>query len=492
MGEGAAQGLNLPTKGTVSTIAIMRARRRAAAATGSTSGTVTAAVEGFTRSLSDSFLANINVTALTNQFTASMSSSSMMSVIAPALAAAGAGLGSGTAVGLGAQPKINIPSNQTFDIPMAIHGFTYELTNSFFTNGTLASLGSSFSSSNSSSLNLTFSGMLAPAAQGFGSGLGQGAAVGLGLQDANTVTTPTGDDLASVAHNFAFGLTNSFLENGTLSQLSSKASTLLGNSSSLSTSSIDVSKVAEGLARGLVNGAGDAVTNAGGIQALFDGTTNTTASALSTPIPFNDSVGGASNSFGYGLGSSSVSLILQLFGTTTNVSSPAVDSNATTADSIPAPDSIPAASDSNITVSRRGLATIESRIIRRSDARRATSTNLTSVITSLNVSQIDGVFQSGIDSLTCEGVGGMVQVLFGLYLSGTLSIPSNLTLTNLSATADSLPNATFTIKDSGNTFVVNPKELYVSVNGLGVIKFAVLLVLHGKSITHDENQIMIC
>ncbi len=77
--------------------------------------------------------------------------------------------------------------------------------------------------------------------------------------------------------------------------------------------SVDLGSVAQGFARGFVQGAGDAVQSIGGIPALLNGT----AHASLSPVPdgtvaFNDSVGGAATGFGQGLGGQLVLVARQL------------------------------------------------------------------------------------------------------------------------------------------------------------------------------------
>jgi len=153
-------------------------------------------------------------------------------------------------------------------------------------------------------------------ALGLGSGLGQGTAVGLGFQN-TSITTTSG--LSGITQNFASGLTSSFLINGTISKLikslSSKStssnSTAASNSSSSTKSSsglsgltsglggiVDIAKVAEGFAVGLISGVGSQVSS---LQLIVANTSS-----------FNDSVDGAATGFGRGLGSEGAKLVSSL------------------------------------------------------------------------------------------------------------------------------------------------------------------------------------
>jgi hypothetical protein len=156
--------------------------------------------------------------------------------------------------------------------------------------------------------------MLLSAAEGLGAGLGEGAAVGLGLQsgDSVIVTNASTPDIKDITQSFARGLTENFLANGTLT----KAATMLGNGSSTSLSSLNIGKVAEGLAIGLVDGASQSIQNAGGVDAVFNINTANTSNSISLPTSstFDDGVGGAAMGLGSGLGFEVVKAVLQALG----------------------------------------------------------------------------------------------------------------------------------------------------------------------------------
>ena len=194
----------------------MKLKRAAAAAAGTnTTGSgldVNAIAYGFTKSLSSSFLGAVDVKKLTSQ---AMSGSNLTSMVGPTLVGAGSGLGAGAAQGLGLSNAAVAPgTGADAAAPEVAHNFAYQLTTSFLANGTLSSLQSKLMSAMSMT---NISAMLGPAAQGAGSGIGQGAAVGLGLQDPSTAQSPMGGDVAMVARDFSYGLTSNFLANGTVS-----------------------------------------------------------------------------------------------------------------------------------------------------------------------------------------------------------------------------------------------------------------------------------
>lgn len=424
--------------------------------------------EDFTQSLSSSFLGSIDLKGLAAQVTGNSTG-----MIASALVSAGSGLGSGAAVGLGLQKDTAVPVST--DVPTIARSFAYQLSTSFLENGTLSSLQKSITSSATGNIMA----MLGPAAQGAGSGIGQGVAVGLGLQGASTAPTPMGGDVAMVSRDFTFGLTDSFLANGTGFKLIKIASTLAGNSSSLSLQSVSVSKAAEGLARGLVDGVGDSINNAGGFQQILSGGNATAIMGAASSMQlsagsstFNDSTGGVATSFGRGLGGEAAVLVLQAFG-----KEPATAPNSTSANAAALAAPLSPSSNTSI-LSDRGLAPRVSRSVRHYPTTpapiRKRAIDLSGIFTGANITAIDDILQKGIDALTCEGVGGLISILAGLKKSNTL--PSSIA--NLNGT---LPNATFTIMNEGNRFDINPGTSTIHVNGMNIIKFALLIVFHSKN-----------
>lgn len=490
LGSGAAQGLGLSSK-----------------AVDPTTGPDTAAPEvahNFAYQLTTSFLANGTLSSLQSKLMSAMSGSSM---VGPALVGAGSGLGSGAAQGLGLSDKAQDPTTgPDATAPDVARNFAYQLTTNFLANGTLTSLQSKLMSVMSMS---NISSMLGPAAQGAGSGIGQGAAVGLGLQDPNTSQSPMGGDVAMVARDFSYGLTSNFLANGTVSRLQAKAASLLGGGSNSSAGAmmsalqgISASKAAEGLARGLVDGAGQSVSNMGGFQAILSGA-NASEVMMQAVTPvfksnnFDDTTGGVATSFGQGLGGQGVTLIAQMLGTMmsmasngnmTSTPSGNTSGNGTSSGTAPLSPSSMGASSSNFSTPN-----MRSRfVLRRTslppkapslpklklDKRVDTSLNISEItsdlITGVNVTSIDVLLQRGVDSLTCTGVGGFAQVFSGLKASG--SIPSMLAAGGSSVM---LPNATFTIESQDNEFKVNPSTMDITVNGIGINRLTLLIVAHG-------------
>ncbi|KAM0306063.1 hypothetical protein ACHAO8_010909 [Botrytis cinerea] len=500
LGEGAAEGLDLPMNS--ATTMRMKLKRAAAAAAGTnTTGSgldVNAIAYGFTKSLSSSFLGAVDVKKLTSQ---AMSGSNLTSMVGPTLVGAGSGLGAGAAQGLGLSNAAVAPgTGADAAAPEVAHNFAYQLTTSFLANGTLSSLQSKLMSAMSMT---NISAMLGPAAQGAGSGIGQGAAVGLGLQDPSTAQSPMGGDVAMVARDFSYGLTSNFLANGTVSRLQAKAAALLGGGSNSSSGGmmsalkgVSVSKAAEGLARGLVDGAGQSVANMGGFQAILNGA-NSSDVMMQAAVPifksdnFNDTTGGVATSFGQGLGGQGVTLIAQMLGMSMSLSSNGSLTPSTLGNNSATPASLSSTetpANNLSTPAIRARSYRSSSVIRKSAPPTSsfpklnlhkrvddtTQLNVSDITTGLlsgvNVTSLDVLLQKGVDTLTCQGVGGFVQIFQGLKASG--SIPSTGGDTVM------LPNATFTIESQGNEFLVNPATQLITVNGIGITRLTILIVAH--------------
>lgn len=279
-----------------------------------------------------------------------------------------------------------------------------------------------------------------------GTGLGEGAAIGLGFQVDTNIPPDTGP---GIAEGFTKGLVSGFLQNDTAGKVIDSISSLTANSS-IKLPSVDFAKVTEGLAVGLISGIGSTISTLNLISA------NTSS--------FNDSVGGAATGFGHGFGSEGARLVSQILDGSKVAKAKLQQSG-----------------------SLQGIASKMK--VRRSHQKRETlanATDLASVLSNLNASNINPLVQSGMKALSCEGIGGLAAIVFGLVQSGTIDTGS-INLKALTSNSPkigniSLPDQDFVIKSGINTFQLNPAEGIgsVSVNGMGVYKFIVLAVFHSK------------
>ncbi|KAJ9388768.1 hypothetical protein DTO063F5_2416 [Paecilomyces variotii] len=459
LGEGAAQGLGISKSSPANTLS--------ARSNGSVD--IPGFAELFTRSLSSSFLGSANLSTITAG--AGNIQESLVSQLPGVASALGTGLGQGSAQGLGlvkASAQVAARDSSSINIPLVVQDFAQSLSSSFLSTANLSDITSQIGGQNPLG-NFSIDQILQPAALGLGSGLGKGAAIGLGLKKAENTTDATdssgsGLDVEAITSDFAQGLSQSFLANGTLNNLMSQSGNLLGDST------INLGKVGEGLARGLVGGAADAIDSAGGLQNIIDGNgivnVIPNSSFGQSAISFNDSVGGAAAGFGRGLGGEGVALLVSLLHNGT--------AGSTQAATVQRRDNSPFLRLTGPTpsspIGHPGLT-------RTVHAKRAQTGGIFSTI---NITLIDSLLQKSSDALTCEGIGGLFGVLSGLMASKTLPQSTSTSTTDdiLNSSALGLPTTPVTIQNSGNEFNIDLQKITLSVNGLSVVKFAVLTALH--------------
>lgn len=398
------------------------------------------------------------------------------------------GIGNGASSGLKlTQAALAPPTGNTASDALGAFGFG--LTNSLTSNLNTSSLTSGGGALSNININ-QFIPNLGMTAQSFGTGLGSGAAAGLRLSSAVVnPPDPNGNDAPSVAGNFAFGLTKSVTENVNLSQLASPNSPLAG-----AAGSIDIGRAAQGVAMGLVQGAGDAVNSMGGLQALINGTATMPqgggAAIQPNSLAFNDSVGGAAMGLGTGLGGQGTlvgvqllsqlnvtSLVEGLVGNNTGSGAGATPSNGTA-------------------VARRSVRQVlSSAVLPRQESGVTTVSNGNSFNLSVvfNADTISSVSQRVVSALTCEGVGGLVLVALGLLNSGTISTNGVSSGVNVTTLQQVVPKGLIKITSDGNTFAIDGQKVIdnlqgnllsaadgITINGNTAVKFAAFLAIHSE------------
>ncbi|PMD46902.1 hypothetical protein L207DRAFT_524245 [Hyaloscypha variabilis F] len=473
LGGGAAQGLNLKSVGN---------------GTFNTSG-LNGIAGNLGQGLSTSFLGGVNLSKVVSMVGGNMTGAQTND----AVLALAQGLGSGavSALQLSSKPADNSSFNTT-GLNGIAGNFGQGLSTSALSNLSLtrltAMMGNSSLTSTFSNINLTsaFSDTnLLAAANGLGTGLAEGAVVGLGFQQDSAVPDSANGtaSIGPIVQTFAKGLSESFLANGTLSKaVSSLTSSTSRNSTSgglggLSLSSLPIGKVAEGFAIGLVDGAQSSIENAGGIGGVFNMSPSDTVGMMAMPTVsnFDDGVGGAATGFGTGLGSELTKGLLQAFG------KPPLDGDSTTAAS---PETTSTeASNSTALAAERSISgpVIGKRSLTVAGVKRQSQTPMTTSKLDLMMlnTTLDPILQGGIDALGCQGVGGVVAIGLSLLQSGKISLGS---FGNLTSSFSSLTNQTYTIKEGGNTYTANlaNKDIIqgITLNGQPVVKAVVLIVLH--------------
>ncbi|KAH6680501.1 hypothetical protein B0J14DRAFT_557853 [Halenospora varia] len=302
--------------------------------------------------------------------------------------------------------------------------------------------------------------MISDVANGLGSGLGQGAVIGLGIQlepsaDMATANT-TGSPIKPIVQSFGRGLTQSVLANQTLT----KAMAMLGGNT---TSNLNVGRIAQGFAVGLVGGAESSLQAAGGLSSLLGTLGNMTSGPVLTmppPSTFDDSVGGAATGFGTGLGSEAVKGVLQAFGKP------------------PMAGVMPTGAMNTSLAARSRQKRSQSSVILFKQKAAMDPSMMGNQMTLADV--VDPILQKGIDTIGCQGIGGVVAIVLSVVPPQKLlsAAKSTDSLKNLTASFGSITNQTYTFEENGNTFAINIQNQDIRINGSSIAKFAALLVLH--------------
>ncbi|KAM3484551.1 hypothetical protein MY8738_002059 [Beauveria namnaoensis] len=430
-------------------------------------------VEKFTFGLGNSFTDKINLTSQANNLASALPSVDLGATVS----SVGSGLGLGLAKGLDLSAKAITPPERPSsikDLPQLAGTFAFGLSDALTSQLNISGLTSGLTK-NAGSLVAKFA---APVASGLGKGIGTGAAVGLGLQPESEAATSVqeaspqnGDiDAEGLTQSFAEALVSRFLANDTAGELikslsggngtTDGAGSLLGN--------IDVPRLANGLARGLLTGAGDGVQALGGINALVSGKTVALTGPVSeTKIDFDDSASGAAVGLGQGLGTSGVLTVQKLLARSMSASANPTDNSSNP--------------------QRRDLAVFDRRQDNNNNDGASPPINLTLFA---DASAISSLGQKGVDVLTCDGIAGLLLVASGLQKSGTVSggTPSGNTLDTLKSL---IPMGTIQVKSQGNTFAIDGTKLAenlgksdfnvlstLSINGSSFAKYTAFLVLH--------------
>ena len=415
--------------------------------------------QGFTDGLSSSFITNSNI-----KLGSGINQTQILSLLATAAPRAGKGLGSGAAQGLGLSNNTAVmvnPNNpSTGDVT---EGFTHELSSSFISNADLANIAKKAIDTSTGSTN-----MIADVAEGLGKGIGGGTAVGLGLQPDSS--DPVADASASsIAQTFGHGLTSSFLANGTVGKLESSATQTVTSMAA----SLNISNEAECLVLFLAEGVGGALSPTSDMGG---------SSPDTMQEQFNDTVGGAAVGLGRGLGSQSVKIIASFFSNDSMMSMPMPSKRSTIdARSIFLPASSTTAHGDlmirqiyNITVSQPQE--IQSK------------STVTNILDNLDYTKISELLQKSIDSLGCQGFGGLLLAIKALQNSGTIpnSIGGGSGDGGSGLTLPQLPDKTLNITSDGNLFQVNLSGIMdntaLIINGISLNQLTVLLSVHSKTL----------
>ncbi|KAK8003941.1 GPI mannosyltransferase [Apiospora arundinis] len=388
--------------------------------------TVPAIAGTFGYGLSNSVTSNLNVNDLISK-----AGGSGITAQAPQIALGlGQGLGNGAVTGL----KLNmvLPPNGSSAADIA-GSLGYGLTQSVTSNLNLASLGSSINPK-------LLLDSLPQAASGLGRGLGAGVPIGLGIQpNPGPAIGQNGSmtDVGAITEDFGTGLTTGFLANGTLS----KALATVGGSGLLP--KVNVEAAANGLGRGLAQGATDAVTAMGGFNSLLNGnSTVPTGPVANTPVLFNDSLNGAAVGLGQGLGTGGALAAQKIFlsgalnGVTMNLTK--------TIRSVLPRNALPAAPATYALLDPRQMNITPVQPVQDMQLGKLNITNLVSTET------LSRLVQRGLDLMTPRGFGGLA--LFG---QSTFKQPKNF---NINKVKPFLPPGTVEFTSDGHHYSLNPRR----------------------------------
>ncbi|GKT84178.1 hypothetical protein CT0861_01985 [Colletotrichum tofieldiae] len=474
VGAGAAQGLNLSTGAKTMEVAAKVAADNKMEATG-----LNPAIQNLGVGLTSTLLGAVDFSSLGGNLT------DQLQPIALSLAT---GLGNGTVAGLKLNPNAaNLKPVNDSSIPNVIGTFGFGLTKTVASNIDINQLFNQASNANTTRQIMR---ILPAAASGFGKGLGQGATVGLGLQPDAEVTMqqmPDGSiDFGGISQTFAKGLTSSFLQNGTGGELLNRVGGAVKSSQNgggipstidFNGQQIEVSKVAQGFARGFLQGAGDSIQSMGGVQSLFEGNaTMPTGSMPDSKVQFDDSLGGAASGFGVGIGGQGVLVVYGLAANPRGTPLPAANAPAASAASAPA--------------QRRDV-----ELVPRQDPPPVVSVNTTngfnlSVV--INAQTISMAAQAGVNALTCQGVGGLGLIGLGLIRSKTIALDMlNNGGNTTKVIKQVIPTGTIRIANEGNFYAIDGGVIRdslgnniigaasgVEVNGFKLPGWIAFLVIH--------------
>lgn len=450
-GEGAAQGLNL-----VSAKMSMGTGAAVAQENGMKSTGFNAAIESAAMGLTATALRALR-----------QGNTLQLPDLGPVAEALGGGLGDGAATGLKLTTDNRRPPMNASSLDGVAGSFAFGLSKSLAEKANTSNLFGQMGGQNGSGVTDMLLKLAGPAASGLGRGIGSGVAVGLGLQPdggpattAKTTDADGGVDVGRVAQDFALGLTSRFLANGTATKAIDGLTG--GNGGGGLGANLDVGRIANGLARGLLAGAGDGAQALGGVSAILSGNAMAqTAPSPETKVTFNDSVGGAATGFGQGLGNSAVITVQKLLsGGGAGTDAPKLRRSASSAS-----------------------------LVARQAPPEARGVNVSSL---LSPEAVSSVVQKVVDVLTCEGVGGLFLVAQGLSSSGTIST-GGLDPGTTNFIKDLVPQGLISFAKDGNTYDIDGTQLSkaldgsiaeaangLAINGVPFTRFLGLLIAHSE------------
>jgi hypothetical protein len=420
-------------------------------------------------------VSNIDFQAIMNSAGGSGIADALKKQLPQIAAAAGNGLGEGVKNGLGLQQTSQTPRSldrrqdpadplQGIDLPATVNQFTKGLSQSLLTGVDVKNIASSLNlTGNIGNLGSTVD--IRALAGGAGSGIGLGLAIGFGFKGTTEATLPSpsgGDDTALAAETFTQNLVSNFLLNSTIVQ--SAGSALTDNAPQI-LKDVNIAQAAEGFARGAIEGVASALSSIGGFQNLIDGNFSDNALGNVPTLPstgFNDTLNGSAVSFARGFtgeGTILIGNVLKQMSGKANKTEPSTRR------------------DLDVAAGEAAVNKKESRSHKAIIVRQAQDNTKSSSPLAISESTLSGAGQFGIDTLTCQGVGGLASVFLGVT-SDTKDKTSLLSSPLDSQAANSLPQGPVEIRSKGNTYRIVLSNAEITINGLLIKPFAVLTALH--------------
>lgn len=97
---------------------------------------------------------------------------------------------------------------------------------------------------------------------------------------------------------------------------------------------------------------------------------------------------------------------------------------------------------------------------------------------------LQDIAQTGLDTVTCSGFGGLAALALGVTQGPALKNSDIMGLSTVpldNSTLAALPKGPVTIMHEGNKMTVNIAEQSVTINGLDLKPFAIITALHGTA-----------
>lgn len=100
---------------------------------------------------------------------------------------------------------------------------------------------------------------------------------------------------------------------------------------------------------------------------------------------------------------------------------------------------------------------------------------------------LEGIAQTGLNTITCSGFGGLAALALGVTQGSALKGKASISPSLDNSTLAALPQGPLTVMNEGNKFTITLADQTVTINGLDLKPFAIMTGLHSKSSTYDAE-----